>query len=116
MHTDRIHAMKCIIIAAALLAGTPLTSEAADRGRGLACIARVVHSEELPYAPMGSWLIKATLDITTPDGRVFGTTVKDWMPWQGPPPRRGQTFRVWCDPANPGDLHAMHGTMVRTVF
>jgi hypothetical protein len=65
----------------------------------------VIHSEELPFAPVRTWQVKVTLEITPPNGGAFETTVQDTMPWQGPPPRRGQTFRLRCDPANPTDLH-----------
>ena len=69
------------------------------------CTARVVHSEELPFAPIDNWLVKVTLEITPQNGSTYITTLQDRMPWQGPPPRRGQAFRLWCDPANPNDLH-----------
>jgi hypothetical protein len=89
---------------AATLAGTPASSQGA--GNALQpCTARVVHSEELPFAPVNSWLVKVTLEVTPQNGSPYATTLRDRMPWQGPPPRRGQAFRLLCDPANPGDLH-----------
>jgi hypothetical protein len=96
------------LIAAIVLTGTIFTSAAAN-AQGTAsplrpCTARVVSSEELPFAPIGSWLVKVTLEITPQSGIPFTATLHDRMPWQGPPPRRGQAFRVWCDPANPFDL------------
>jgi len=101
--------MKSVIATAIVLAGAVLASAPANaQGAGnplRPCTARVVHSEELPFAPIDSWLVKVTLEITPKNGSPFTTTLHDRMPWQGPPPRRGQAFRVWCDPANPSDLH-----------
>jgi hypothetical protein len=101
--------MKSVIATAIVLAGAVLASAPANaQGAGnplRPCTARVVHSEELPFAPIDSWLVKVTLEITPESGSTYTTTLHDRMPWQGPPPRRGQAFRVWCDPANPSDLH-----------
>jgi hypothetical protein len=109
------------IVAAALLAGATLSSvfpaaEASPGSRGLSCIAKVIHSEELPFAPIGNWLVKVSLEIIPPNGNAYQTTLQDWMPWQGPPPRRGQAFRVQCDPANPRDLHLTSQAAARTAF
>lgn len=98
--------MKSVIAAA--IAMSALTSAAAN-AQGNAgplqhCTARVVYSEELPFAPVDSWLAKVTLAITPQNGNTYYTTLQNRMPWQGPPPRRGQAFRLWCDPANPNDL------------
>jgi hypothetical protein len=116
MHPDRGHAMKLTIAAATIVIGATLTAQAAPGNRQSVCIARIVHSEELPFAPAGYWLVKVTLEITPPNGEAFQTTVQDSMPWQGPPPRRGQAFRVRCDPANPGDLRLVYQGPARTAF
>jgi hypothetical protein len=113
--------MKLIIAAAALLAGATSASaifpaQASPGNQWLSCIAKVIHSEELPFAPIGNWLVKVTLEITPPAGNAYQTTLQDWMPWQGPPPRRGQAFRVQCDPANPSDLHLISQAAARTAF
>jgi hypothetical protein len=115
------HVMKLTIPAATLLAGAALasatpTAQASPGNQGLSCIAKVIHSEELPFAPIGNWLVKVTLEITPPNGNAYQTTLQDWMPWQGPPPRRGQAFRVQCDPANPKDLHLVSQAAARTAF
>jgi hypothetical protein len=99
--TQPEHVMKLTIPAATLLAGAALasatpTAQASPGNQGLSCIAKVIHSEELPFAPVGNWLVKVTLEITPPSGNAYQTTAQDWMPWQGPPPRRGQAFRVNC--------------------
>lgn len=105
--------MKSVIAAVIVLAGATLASTAVNAqtsGSPLQpnplqpCTARVVSSEELPFAPIDSWLVKVTLEITPHNGSPYVTTLQDRMPWQGPPPRRGQAFRLWCDPANPGNL------------
>jgi hypothetical protein len=102
-------AMKSVFAAAIVLAGATLANTDANaQGPGSPfrrCTARVVHSEELPFAPIDSWLVKVTLEITPRNGSTYTTTLQDRMPWQGPPPRRGQTFQLLCDPASPSDLH-----------
>jgi len=100
--------MKFVFTAAIILAGATFAATAANaQGSGnplRPCTARVVYSEELPFAPIDSWLVKVTLEITPRNGAPYYTTLSDRMPWQGPPPRRGQAFRLWCNPANPNDL------------
>jgi hypothetical protein len=64
---------------------------------GAACVARVLKSEEFAYAPRGYWLVRVTFEITPPVGPAYATTLQDTMPWQGAPPRGGQTFRLRCD-------------------
>jgi hypothetical protein len=93
------------LLAAATFSYAPAAAQASPVNQGLPCVARVIQSEELPFAPIGSWLVRVTLEITLPNGNAYQTTLQDYMPWQGPPPRRGQLFRLLCDPANPGDLH-----------
>ena len=109
--------MKLSIAAATLLASVTLSVPAsAVSNQGLPCIARVLHSEELPFAPMNYWLVKVTLEITPPNGNRFETTLQDSTPWQVAPPRRGQTFRLRCDLADPGNLHLMPQPAARTAF
>src|ERR1700722_6284878 len=109
--------MKFSSAAAALLVGATLSAQAAaGNDRGLPCVARVLHSEELPYAPINYWLVKVTLEITPPNGAAFQTTRHDWSRWQVPPPRRGQTFRLRGAPTNPGNLHLMSQAAARTAF
>jgi hypothetical protein len=85
-------------------------------GRLQPCTARVIYSEELPFAPIDTWLVKVTLEITPRNGAPYATTLQDRMPRQGPPPRRGQAFRLWCDPANPGYLQLASGAIVKSAF
>lgn len=98
--------MKSVIAAAITMSAlTSAAANAQENGGPLQhCTARVVYSEELPFAPIDSWLVKVTLAITPQNGNTYYTTLQNRMPWQGPPPRRGQAFRLWCDPANPNDL------------
>jgi len=100
--------MKFAIIAAVVLAGAMLaatSAEAQASGNGLRrCTAQVVYSEELPFAPIDSWLIKVTLQIVPRNGVPYYLTLQERMPSQGRPPRRGQAFHLWCDPAHPNDL------------
>ena len=98
--------MKAATGLATLLAGTTFTAaQASANDHGAACTARVLHSEELPFAPFPSWLLRVTLEVTAPDGRAYQLSSQDNLPWQAPPPRRGQTFRLLCDPADPTNLH-----------
>ena len=109
--------MKFSGAAAALLVGVTLSAQAAaGSDRGLPCIARVLHSEQLPFAPINYWLVKVTLEVTPPNGGAFIMTLQDSPPWQVPPPRRGQTFRLRCNPANPGNLHLMSQAAARMAF
>ena len=99
----------------ALLASAGQIAQAATAYQGfLVCKARVLYSEELPFAPIGTWLLRATLEITPPHGRPYLATFQDWMPWQGPPLRRGQVLRVQCDPA--GKFPFISRTTTRTAF
>lgn len=102
------------------LAGTMLAGTAADAqtpGSTLRpCTARVVYSEELPFAPIDYWLVKVTLEITPKDAAPYYTTLQERMPWQGSPPRRGQAFRAWCDPANPTRLQPASGAAIKSAF
>jgi len=93
--------MRFSVIAAATMAGLALTAEATAGSPHSTCSARVLHSEELPFAPFRHWLVRTTLEITPPDGSAYEITLQDDMPRQAPPPRRGQKFRVFCDPASP---------------
>ncbi len=92
-----------IVVAGATTAGTAANAETAANALR-PCTARVVYSEELPFAPIDSWLVKVTLEITPKNAAPYYATLQNRMPWQAPPPRRGQAFRIWCDPANPNAL------------
>jgi len=113
--------MKLTIAAAASLAtaifsNATSASQAAPGYQGLPCVAKVLQSEELPYAPIGFWLVRVTLEITPPNGSAFQAVLQDYMPWQGPPPRRGQAFRLLCGPANPVDFHLISRPGTPAVF
>ena len=63
------------------------------------CLVEVLHSEELPIGPLFHHTIKTTLLVTAPGKPPFETTEVKVIPWQMPPPRRGQRVRVGCDRA-----------------
>jgi hypothetical protein len=63
------------------------------------CIVDVIHSEELPGAPIFQHLVRARLRVIPPDGPPFEMVVERFKPWQVPPPRRGQRLRLACGPA-----------------
>jgi hypothetical protein len=81
----------------AFLLGIVPRVNAIPGNHGAACVARVLKSEEFAYAPRGYWLVRVTFEITPLGGSAFATTLQDTMPWQGAPPREGQTFRLRCD-------------------
>lgn len=82
----------------ALMAAAP--THAASAVKVPLCRAQVVHSEELPYAPQGSWLARVTLAVVPPQGAPFTTTVTRTIPWQQSAPRFGDMFWLRCDPAS----------------
>jgi hypothetical protein len=74
-------------------------SAAEPSGERPACFVEVLYSEELPGAPIFQNRVRARLRVTLADRPPFETTVEKFMPWQVPPPRRGQRFKMLCDPA-----------------
>jgi hypothetical protein len=100
--------MKLPIAVATLLVGAMMTAQASFANQERACIARVVHSEELPFAPFRHWLVRVTREVTPPNGAAYEIELHDNLPWQAPPPRRGQAFRLRCGPANPIALHLIY--------
>jgi hypothetical protein len=83
---------------ALLMAGLPLASHAAP-ARSPLCAVKVIHSEELPYAPPGSWLARVTLHVVPRTGPDFVTTVTQTVPWQKSAPRYGEVYWLPCDAA-----------------
>jgi hypothetical protein len=77
------------------------------------CIAKVLYSEKLPYAPVGSWLVRATLEIIPPGGSTFVTTLYENLPWQKSL-RQGDTFRLRCNQPAASDLQ-LHNLTTRVV-
>jgi hypothetical protein len=67
----------------------------------LACRVDVLHSEELTWAPIYYRNVRTTLLITPPNRPPFQTILEKLIPWQVPPPRKGQRFKSLCDPASP---------------
>jgi hypothetical protein len=109
-----VTAATIVLILGTLASGTASARSAPTRLEH--CTARIVYSEELPFAPIGSWLVRTTLEITSKNGAPYYTTSQEWMRWQGPPPRRGQAFRAWCDPANPAHWRQTAGAAAKSVF
>jgi hypothetical protein len=82
-----------------LLHGAVIAAWAGDQGERQVCYVEVLHSEELPGAPIFQNLVRARLLVTLADRPPFETTVEKFIPGQVPPPRRGQRFKMLCDPA-----------------
>jgi hypothetical protein len=76
---------------------------AAPSGR---CTALVLYSEELPYGAIGSWLVRAEVQVTPPRGPAFVSTLFDYVPWQMSF-RRGDTFRFNCERAETRNLRLL---------
>ena len=101
--------MNRMMIATTLCLGMIVTASADDRSRRRApaersdgrpmCTVDVVNSEELPGAPIFQSLVRTRLRVTPADRPPFETTVERLIPWQVPPPRRGQRLKILCDPA-----------------
>ncbi|OAF19991.1 hypothetical protein AXW67_34175 [Bradyrhizobium neotropicale] len=60
------------------------------------CHAEVISSEELPYAPPGYWLLKATVRVTYPHGPTVVSTFAKNSPWHMVL-RRGDAFWFDCE-------------------
>ena len=88
------------VVAATVLALTASVQagQAASRDHR-ACLVEVLYSEELPIGPLFYHTVKAAVLVTPPAAPPFETTVLKVIPWQVPPPRRGQRVRVRCDSA-----------------
>jgi len=96
----RMDAVKSVAAAATLLliiAGCSQPGHAGQRDTR-SCLFEVLHSEELPIGPLFYHTIKTVLLVSAPDTPPFETTIFKVIPWQAPPPRRGQRVRAWCDP------------------
>lgn len=100
---------RAIVTATLLLQGAVTAAWAADQGTHqpatdasggrVSCVVEVLHSEELPGAPIFQTLVRARV-LVTPTGRPpFETTVEKFIPWQVPPPRRGKRLKILCDPS-----------------
>ncbi len=89
-------------ILAILFLGIAVGARAATPDGRVMCLVEVLHSEELPGAPIFQNHMRATLRVTPPEGVPFETTVEKLVPFQVPPPRKGQRLRMLCDPASAG--------------
>lgn len=99
--------MKRTAILMATLLANPATVWASDQARQggsddrmrarPGCQVEVLYSEELPGAPIFQNRVRAWLQITPPRHPPFEVTVERFVPWQMPPPRRGQRLRLGCD-------------------
>jgi hypothetical protein len=93
--------MKGLVVATTMVLALT-ASVAAGQGASRdshACRVEVLYSEELPIGPLFHHTVKAALLVTPPAAPPFETTVQNVIPWQVPPLRRGQRFRVGCDSA-----------------
>lgn len=67
------------------------------------CSARILRMEETAWTLNDNPLMRITFRITARGSRPFETTVSKPVSWRNPP-RIGKSFRVYCDPANPGEV------------
>ncbi len=82
-------ALACMLLVA--LAGALRAAQARA-----SCVLEVLHSEELPIGPLFYHTVKADLLVIPPRGQPFEATVWKVIPWQVPPPRRGQRLHGPC--------------------
>ncbi|MCS3727229.1 hypothetical protein [Bradyrhizobium betae] len=80
----------------AALAFTLLSTVSAGAATSSRCHMEVLSSEELPYALVGDWLLKATVRITYPHGPSAISTFVKSAPWQTTL-RRGDNFSFDCE-------------------
>jgi hypothetical protein len=91
--------MRSVAPAAMLLVLTASAQAGQMASRDSRCLVEVLYSEELPIGPLFYHTVKAAVLVTPPGAPPFETTVQKVIPWQVPPPRRGQRVRVACDSA-----------------
>src|ERR1700760_2407746 len=90
----------CLLLAiAAVLAILPIRANARDQ-----CVAKVVQAESLPFAPQGSWLTRAKIEVRTARGPGFTTTVQEVLPWQMVV-QQGEVSSIPCENASRDRLH-----------
>jgi hypothetical protein len=88
--------MKIGMISATILCLGVASGGPASAATPARCHAEVIRSEELPYAPVGSWLLKATVRITYPRGPTVESTFVKTAPWHVTL-RRGDAFWFDCE-------------------
>ncbi|MBR1218095.1 hypothetical protein JQ557_08870 [Bradyrhizobium sp. U87765 SZCCT0131] len=94
--------MKRMILALAALLGPAVVTQAVAAPAPV-CTVAVLQADELPYAPFGTWLVKATLQITPQSGVRYQTTLFEALPWHKTL-RRGDRFGIRCDRFQPETL------------
>lgn len=92
------------------LALTLLSTVSAGAATSSRCHVEVLAAEELPYALIGDWLLKATVRITDPHGASVISTFARNTPWQTTL-RRGDNF--WFDCERLGELQTISLTPTR---
>jgi hypothetical protein len=83
-------------IPAVTLALAFLSTGAAGAATSSRCHVEVLASEELPYALVGYWLVKATVRVTYPNGPTVISTFLKNSPWETTL-RRGDAFWLDCE-------------------
>jgi hypothetical protein len=90
--------MKSLAVGVTMMLALTASAQGASRD-SRSCLVEVLYSEELPIGPLFYHTVKAAVLVTPRDAPPFETTVLKVIPWQVPPPRRGQRVRVTCDSA-----------------
>ena len=92
---------RLLIVLTMLCASAPTMPAAASPAP--ICVVSVLQADELPYAPFGTWLVKATLQITPQSGVRYQTTLFEALQWHKTL-RRGDRFGIRCDRFQPETL------------
>ncbi|HUO00060.1 MAG TPA: hypothetical protein VMU69_27965 [Bradyrhizobium sp.] len=90
-----------VLVVVGVLAAPPGRIDARE-----SCTVKVLDAELLPYAPFGSWLTTATIEVRSARELPFDVTVREILPWQMAI-RRGEKFRVPCELAAAPSLAAL---------
>jgi len=92
--------MRSLAVLTTMLLASTASGQAGQGGsRDPGCLVEVLYSEELPIGPLFYHTVKAAVLVTPPGAPPFETTLLKVIPWQVPPPRRGQRVRMPCDSA-----------------
>lgn len=95
---------KCMLaLGHRFLSAHMISSPEVEDGK-LVCSAKVLRAENTGWALNHHPLFRLTFRISARGSKPYETTVSKEVSWHNPP-RPGQTLRVYCDPANPGEVH-----------
>lgn len=87
--------LSSVVAVAAVL---PMLAHARDH-----CVAKVLQAELLPFAPQGSWLTTAKIEVRAAGAPGLIMTLHEALPWQMVV-RQGEVFSIPCEDASQDSL------------